>query len=79
MLITELYTNSKIYSDAEYLSNGLAVYAPLRLLVAHQFAHPVYAPVRPNRSVPTDPANVELVSQQKLYEQSLFEFPKVSE
>ena len=39
MLITELYTNPKIYSFAEYLSNGLAVYAPLRLLVAHRFAH----------------------------------------
>ena len=59
MLITELYTNPKIYSSAEYLSNSLAVYAPLWLLVAHRFAHrfmhPVFAPVRPNRSVPTDP------------------------
>ena len=49
----------KIYSYTEYLSNGLAVYAPLRLLVTHRFAyrftHSFYAPVRPNRSVPTDP------------------------
>ena len=44
ILITELYTNSKIYSFAEYLSNGLAAYKPLRLLVAHRFAHPIYAP-----------------------------------
>ena len=62
MLITELLHYSQIYSLAEYLSNHLSIYAPNQPLVAH----PVYASVRPNRSVQADPANVELVSQQAL-------------
>ena len=49
--LIELYTNSKIYSYSEYVSNGLAVSAPLRLLVAYRFTHMVWL----NRSVPTDP------------------------
>ena len=46
-----LNTNSQIYSLAEYLSTGLPVNAQIWPLVAH----PVYALVRPNRSVQTNP------------------------
>ena len=71
MLITELYTNPKIYSFAEYLSNGLAVYAPLRFLIAHRFAHRfTLQSGLTDRSqlirfsaCTADPANVALVSQ----------------
>ena len=39
------YTNSQIYSLAEYLFNGLPVSAPIQALVVHRFTHPVYTPV----------------------------------
>ena len=51
----------KIYSYVEYLSNGLAVYAPLRPRYAYCFTHPVYA----LGYAPCYAPNVELLTQQE--------------
>ena len=67
-----LYTNSQIYSLAEYLSTSLPVSTPIRPLVAHQLCTQfTYRSGLTDRSIPirfstciADPANVEVVSQQ---------------
>ena len=66
--LTELYTYSQIYSFAEYLFDGLPIYAPIRPLLRTGLC--TWSGLT-DRSLPirfstciADPANVEVVSQQ---------------
>ena len=74
MLIKSSYTNSQIYSSRNIFPNGLPVYAPIWPYLRTGLHTNLR--IRPNRSVPTstssaDPADVELVSQQKIRIDSL--------